>query len=49
MNYLLYICMPICCMTFVNKDNNNVEGTVNNFVIKKKGITLKKILSKNLF
>jgi hypothetical protein len=34
-------------MTFVNKDNNNVEGTVNNFVIKKKGITLKKKLSKN--
>jgi hypothetical protein len=22
MNYLLYICMPICCMTLVNKDNN---------------------------
>ena len=21
MNYLLYICMPICCMTLVNKDN----------------------------
>jgi len=36
MNYLLYICMPICCMILVNKDNNNVEGTVNNFVIKKK-------------
>jgi hypothetical protein len=27
-------------MTLVNKDNNNVEGTVNNFVIKRKGITL---------
>jgi hypothetical protein len=36
-------------MTFVNKDNYNVEGTVNNFVIKKKGITLKIFLSKNLF
>jgi hypothetical protein len=23
MNYLLYICMPICCMTLVNKDNND--------------------------
>jgi len=23
MNYLLYICMPICCMTLINKDNNN--------------------------
>ena len=33
--------MLICCMTFVNKDNKNVEGTVNNFVIKKKGIILK--------
>ena len=21
MNYLLYICMPICCMTLVIKDN----------------------------
>jgi hypothetical protein len=26
MNYLLYICMPICCMTLVNKDNNNKKN-----------------------
>jgi len=22
MNYLLYTCMPICCITLINKDNN---------------------------
>ena len=36
--------MPICCMTLVNKDNNNVEGTVNNFVIKKKRHYTEKII-----
>ena len=28
MNYLLYICMPICCMTLVNKDNKSVTFTL---------------------